>query len=321
MEHPREFPVTQDRRVTALLSSESTGKTRKALFPALPPRLKPGDMLDDFRIEREISSGATATVYEAWQLSRGRQAALKVLSPHLAIIPEAATRFIVEAAFAERVEHKSIVEIHGTGKTREHYYYAMRLESGATAEKLVDEAPRGGESHFCGLARQFSAVARALEKIHANGIVHRDVKPENLLIGSDGELVLCDFGSALDANERSAVLETCLWGTVRYMSPEQFGPDGDPYSPLIDIYALGLSLYETVTGVSPFPRSTEEELVRLKLTRLVPPPRHMNLRLPLGLDSIIRQAIEPNPSLRYACMGDLAEDLERFGERKRGHRR
>ena len=296
-------------------------RVRKASLQAILPRLKVGDLLDDFRIEQEIAAGATATVYEAWQLSQGRQAAVKVLSPHLASVPEAATRFIAEAAFAERVEHGSIIKLYGSGKARDHYYYAMRLESGETAERIVEQAPRSDENFFHCVARQFSDVARALEMLHAHGIVHRDVKPENLLIGHDGKLVVGDFGSALDSSERSPVLESCPWGTLRYMSPEQFGPDGDPYSPIIDTYALGLTLYEAVTGISPFPRATEEEIARLKVTQFVPAPRQINWRLPLGLDSIIRQAIEPNPRLRYTSMGDLAEDLERFGEKKRGHRR
>lgn len=321
LEHPRDYPARTSRRSVAVLASDGLQKTRKVAFPALPPRIKAGDELGDYRIEGELASGGTATVFAAEETSRNRRVALKVLSSHLVHVPEATTRFLAEAAFAERVEHPSISRVLGSGRVADHYFYAMALQSGDTAERLILDAQRSDEVDFQRLARQFSGVARALELLHANGIIHRDVKPENLLVGSDGELILCDFGSALDANDRSVLLEECLWGTVRYMSPEQLVPGCDPYSPLIDVYGLGLTLYEVVTGSSPFPRVTEEELVRIKLGRIPPPPRAMNPRLPLGLDAVIRQAIEPSPRLRYGAMGDFAEDLERFAERRRGHRR
>ncbi len=321
MENPKRYPATQERRIALLISKSARQKTREIAFPALPPRLKIGDVLGDFRIEREIATGATATVYEVWQHSRERKAALKVLSPHLAVIPQAAARFKSEAALAERVEHPSIIEVYGSGKTKDHYYYALRLESGETAESIIDAFDPGDEAFFHRISSQFAGVARALELLHGQGIIHRDVKPENLLLGRDGELILCDFGSALDSADRSQVLERSLWGTVKYLSPEQFGPYPDPYNPSIDIYALGLTLYEAATGVSPFPRCSDEELARLKLTRIPPAPRHVSLKIPLGLDAVIRQAIEPNPTLRYRSVADLAENLERFGEKKRGHRR
>ncbi|HVR75662.1 MAG TPA: serine/threonine-protein kinase [Planctomycetota bacterium] len=297
-------------------------RTREESFPGLPPRLKPADMLEDFRIEREVATGATATIYEATEISTDRRYALKVLSPHLALVPLAVMRFRAEAALAERVKHRAIIDIRGTGKDRDHYFYAMRLESGETAQSLsleVDGRERDGFFHA--VSRRFADVARALERLHAEGIVHRDVKPENLLVGKDGQLILCDFGSALDTRDRQPALENTLWGTVRYMSPEQLGPEADPYDSSIDTYALGLTLYEVATGVSPFPRCNEEDLVRLKLTRIPPAPRRINFKVPLGLDAIIRQAIEPCIALRHASAAALAEDLERFAERKRGHRR
>lgn len=321
MEDPRRYPAGQSRKITAVLAPVVARKTRRAEFPALPPRLRTGEALGDFRIEREIATGSTATIFEVLEGACGRHVALKVLSPHLALVPRAAARFKAEAAFAERLEHPGIVPIYGCGKARGHYYYAMRLETGETAERLVDESAHADENFFYRVARQFAAVAQALAALHQAGIVHRDVKPENLLMGRDGDLILADFGSALDCNEPSSELASNLWGTVRYMAPEQFGRDADPYSPATDIYALGITLYEVTTGMSPFPRGDEEDIARWKLTRLPPAPRLSNNRLPLGLDSIIRQAIDPNPTLRYAAMADVASDLARFGEKKRGHRR
>ncbi|MBI4602739.1 MAG: serine/threonine protein kinase [Planctomycetes bacterium] len=322
MQDPLRFPAAQGRRLALVAAKREAEKTRRASFPGLPERLRPGDVLGELRLEREVTTGGTATVYAAEDLLRGSKVALKVLSPHLALVPPAVARFKAEAALAERVESPWIVPVLGSGKDKDRYYFAMRLESGETAERLVEEAQDGrDEGSSRRVALQFAGVARALEALHEAGIVHRDVKPENLLLGSMGELLLSDFGSALDARDRSAVLEASLWGTVRYMSPEQFLPDADPYDATVDVYALGLSLYEAVTGLSPFPRVREEELARLKVTRVPPAPRHLNPRIPLGLDAVIRHAIEPCPRLRCPGAGALAEDLERFAEGKRGHRR
>jgi len=322
MEDPHRYPATQERRLSLHLLREPTEKTRQVSFPALPERLRPGDALGEYRIEREISSGATATVYQVEELPRGRRVALKVLSPHLGLVPEAVTRFKAEAAFTERVEHPAVMRVHGSGKDKSRYFYAMTLESGETAERLVTEAAESSdEAFYYRVALQIARVAEGLQALHDQGIVHRDIKPENLLLGADGELVLCDFGSSLDARERSPVLEKSLWGTVRYLAPEQFRSEADPYNASMDIYALGLSLYECVTGAFPFPRCNEAEMARLKLTRLPPAPRSINQRVPLGLDAVIRQAIEPSPLLRYPTAAELAGDLERFGSHKRGHRR
>jgi serine/threonine protein kinase len=321
MEQPRRFLTHGARKIAVVASRAQGGKTRHASFAPLPPRLRSGELLDDFKIEQEIATGATATVYEAWQVSAQRVAALKVLSPHLGTDPMAAERFKAEAAYAERVEDPCIVPIYGSGKARGHYYYAMRLETGETAESLAASASTTDEGYSYCLARQFAGVARALERLHEKGIIHRDLKPENLLLGRDGSLLLSDFGSALDALDRSRTLERSLWGTLRYMSPEQFGPEADPYDARIDVYGLGLTLYEVATGANPFPGTDEEELARIKVTRIPPAPRAANSRLPLGLDAIIRHAVEPNPTLRYGSMEELAGDLERFGKQKRGHRR
>jgi serine/threonine protein kinase len=298
------------------------GKTRVESFPALPPRLRPGDELGVHRLGEEISRGATATVHSARGDSYPEEAAIKVLSPHLAVIPAAVARFKAESALAARVKHPSIIRVFASGTAREHHYYVMELLSGRTVEDMVtDAAGDRDEAFFRETAIRFAGIARALDALHRAGIVHRDVKPENILVSSGERLVLCDFGSAVDARSRSRAHRRSLWGTIRYMSPEQLRPGADPGDPGIDIHALGLTLYEAATGVSPFPRCLESELVRLKLTRIPAAPRRVNFKVPLGLDAVIRQAIEPNPGLRYRSAADLANDLERFAARKRGSRR
>ena len=322
MDQPHRHRHAKNGRFAVLKSRLADDGTRREAFEALPPRLQEGEALGPYWIEREIAAGATGTVYHASQPEDDRKVALKVLSPHLALVPRAVGRFEAESSLAGRVLDPCIAAVFERGRSRGHYFFAMELHGGKTAEELIFQ-PRGesDESYFPSMALRFAGLARALERLHIHGIVHRDIKPENLLLAEDGRLVLCDFGSALDGKSRLPVLERSLWGTVRYMSPEQFGPDADPYDPRMDIYALGLSLYEVVTGFPPFPHASQEELVRLKVTRAPSPPRQLNRRIPLGLEALIRQAIEPNPRYRYPTAGAFQEDLERFAALKRGHRR
>ena len=297
---------------------EDLADTRRENYDALPPRLRSGDMLDPYCIEGEVARGGTAAIYRAHSAADGRVVALKVLSPHLGLVFEAVARFKAEAKLAGRVRHPCVIPIYQTGKADGHYYFATELHSGETAEHLSAKTVSGGGDFYHHIAGLFAGVARALDDLHGQGIVHRDVKPENLLVGEDGLLILCDFGSALDSRNRSPILERTLWGTPRYMSPEQFLSDADPYDPLNDVYALGLTLYEIVTEAPAFPKWSLKNLVHFKLTRRPPVPRHINSDIPLGLDAIIRQAIEPNPRMRYLSMHDLAEDLERFATLQRG---
>jgi serine/threonine protein kinase len=322
MDQPHRYWPANNGRFAVLRSKLSNEDTRREDFEALPPRLKEGEALGPFWIEREIAAGATGTVYEALQPAEDRKVALKALSPHLALVPRAVARFEAESSLAGRVIDPCIAAVFERGKSRGYYFFAMELHGRNASEEVAFKAPvEKDESYFHSMALKFAGLARALERLHLQAIVHRDVKPENLLVAADRRLVLGDFGSALDGKQRLPILERSLWGTVSYMSPEQFGPHADPYDPRMDIYALGLSLYEVVTGLSPFPHVSQEELMRLKLAGALPLPRQLNGRLPLGLEALIRQAIEPNPRFRYPTAGNFAEDLERFAELKRGHRR
>jgi serine/threonine-protein kinase len=275
-----------------------------------------------FRIEEEIAAGAVARIYAVSEPGSGFRLALKVLSAHFGLLPEARRRFEAEYELARRVAHPGIIPVYERGCDAGYWFYSMRLESSRTVAALKGRGESDSRDGFyLRLAALFAQAAASLEALHRNGIVHRDVKPDNLLLGRDGGLVLCDFGSALDARHRDPALADGLWGTVRYMSPEQFRPDADPYDPASDIYALGVTLYEVATGVSPFPRTTEHELVRWKLSRLPPAPRRVRPDLPLGLDALIRRAMEPNRSLRFQSAGELALELDRFALAKRGSRR
>ena len=307
--HPYPGPEAQERARTHAGLCE----TRKEAFGALPPRLRVGDCLGGLRVEEEIASGATSAVYRATRLAGSRRVAVKVLSPHLAVVRKAVARFEAESLLARSLAHPGIVRVFAVGSALGHHYYAMRLESSKTALDLrYTESLGAADGYFRRMARLFARTARALEAVHRAGFVHRDVKPRNLLISRHGKLVLGDFGSALSFRRRDPLLEDCLWGTVRYMSPDQFQANADPCDPRIDIFGLGLTLYDVCAGGCPVPEGTDGEMVRWKLTHRLPAPREINFRIPPRLDLIIRRATESEPEHRYATMGELAAKLERF---------
>ncbi len=286
-------------------------RTRKERFEAPPPRLRSGDELDEFRIDQRLSSGATAAVYRAaWKRHPGT-VALKVLSPHLELVPAAIKRFRAESDFARRAKSPGVVEIYAHGNTRRHYYYAMDLQSGRTVADLIAADQTIESSELARRVKLFADVAKTLHSLHSCGIVHRDIKPSNLLLSHSGRAIVCDFGSALDMNARDPELERCLWGTVRYMSPEQFREGANLYDVRIDVYSLGLVLYEACTGTCPVPIGRDEEIVEWKHTRRLPAPRDLNFHISLRLAKIIRRATAADPELRYASAGDLASDLTR----------
>ncbi|MCZ6794296.1 MAG: serine/threonine-protein kinase [Planctomycetota bacterium] len=305
-------------RISLTTGTSVSRDTRRAEYPALPPRLGRGDRLGDLTLEEELACGANSSVYRAAEISTRRQVAVKVLSSNLSLHPEAVGRFRAESALAERVHHASILPIFGRSQDRGYHYYVMRLESGNTLEDCSTEATlHKDEAFYVSLARRFACLARALHEVHESSIVHRDVKPANVLLDGKGRYVLTDFGSALDTTDRDRLLEDTVGGTVVYMSPEQLRPGADPYDPAGDIYSLGLTLYEVCTGSLPFPHASDTETARLKLTRVPQPPRRLNHHIPLGLEAIIRQAIETFPQLRHPSAESMARDLERFAERKR----
>jgi serine/threonine protein kinase len=292
--------------------------TRTAAYPALPPRLVPGDRVREFRVVREICCGKHASVFAAENVDTGRRVALKVLSPQLREVPEAVERFRREAMLAERVRHPSLVPLFGTGEDADYHYHVLRLESGTTLEDLAYEAPFHRETSFyLSLATRFAGVARAAHALHVAGIIHRDIKPANILVDDAGEFLLTDFGSALERDADFDPSKDSVGGTVLYMSPEQLFPGADPRDPAGDIYSLGATLYELVVGSPPFPRLRDAELARLKITRLPLLPSRVNPFVPLTLDAIIRRAMSPERALRPRSAEDLAHDLERYSERRR----
>ncbi len=293
--------------------TQHQGDTRRESFDSLPARLQPGDRLEKWWIGREICSGATASVFEANGEGLRFPLAVKVLSSHLTLVDRAVRRFRVEADLLSRLRHPYIVEFVGSGEDRGYHYYVMRRETSLTARDLRHTEGLSSTAAFLRrVVTMFRGLAEALAAAHELGIVHRDVKPENLLLSPEGELILSDFGSALDSRTRDPELESCLWGTLRYMSPDQFLSDADPYDPRIDVYGLGLSLYEVVTGQCPVPRGDEDEIAEWKLSQKLPDARRVQPEVSLGLERVLRRATARRPGDRYQNPGEFARALRRL---------
>ena len=243
-----------------------------------------GDEVAGYRLEELIARGGMGVVYRATHLGLERPVALKVIARELADRPGFRERFLRESRLAARLEHPSVVPIYDSREVDGELIVAMRLVEGGDLRRLIDrEGPLPPQRAINLLAQ----VADALDAAHAAGIVHRDVKPHNILVEGD-RAYLSDFGLAKAIDESGAASTASVVGTAQYMSPEQWR--GDSIGPAADVYSLGCVLYEAITGIPPFRRGEEP----------TPPPE-----MPQGVDEAIRRAVAKDPAHRYATAGAL----------------
>ncbi len=273
-------------------------------------------VLGDFRIVRELGRGGMGIVYEAEQISLSRQVALKVLPVNSGLGPKPLARFQIEAQVAALLNHPHIVPIFAVGCDQGVHYYAMRLIEGPSLAELLREriSHRGrGGGGFPPREAACLAIqaAEALEVAHGAGILHRDIKPGNLLLDQRGHLWVTDFGLARLQGVSDLTLTGELLGTLRYMSPEQ-AAGGRILDARTDVYALGATLYELLTGLPAFAAADREDLLR-RISAVAPvPPRRLDATIPLALETIVLKAMAKEPDHRYATASDLAKDLGRF---------
>ncbi len=273
--------------------------------------------LGDFRIVREIGRGGMGVVYEAEQMSLKRRVALKVLPPALRSDRRLLARFRREAEAAGRLRHPNVVPVYACGEAGGAPFFAMELVEGRSLADILRERRRGGDA---GLPadpdgwRRFTLstivkIADALAYAHARGILHRDVKPGNILLEKDGTPRLTDFGLALDLEAASLTVVGEICGSPHYMSPEQAFRRGQPLDARADIYSLAVTLYETLTRRLPYAGSTSAEvLAALDAGRIVP-PGEADPEMPMALRAVLGRALERRPSDRYSTAAEFADDL------------
>lgn len=286
---------------------------------ALPGRLA------DFELLREIGRGSMGVVYEARQIGLDRRVALKVLSLGFGRSREAVARFRREAQTAAKLHHTNIVPVFTTGEHEGCHYFAMELVEGRSLRDVLSRTTtaetdtgfgfwnrRRDASWFTLLAELIAGIADALHHAHQRGVVHRDVKPANLLLSNTGVLCLTDFGVARLAEEPGLTATGAIIGTPAYMAPEQvLGARGD-IDARTDIFSLGGVLYECLTAQRAFCGDSRESVIQSILTAEPVRPRRLDDRIPADLENICLKALEKEPRERYETAEALAEDLRAF---------
>jgi serine/threonine protein kinase len=307
--------------------------------------------LGDYRIVREIGRGGMGVVYEAEQISLPRRVALKVLPFAAVMDPRHLQRFKNEARAAASLDHPNVVKVYGVGCERGVHFIALQFVDGRSMADLIRERRYGPTTDPPPIGdpdptRTFAAdmtdhtpkvtrptatspktpldaafvrrvtewgieAAEALEHAHGLGIVHRDIKPGNLLIDGRGEIFVADFGLAKIATDPGVTATGDMLGTLRYMSPEQAGAQHDLVDHRADIYSLGVTLYELLTLTPAFEGADRQSiLTRISNTDPVA-PRKLDRRIPHDLETVILKAMEKDPSRRYQSAREFSDDLRR----------
>ncbi len=266
--------------------------------------------LGEFRIVREIGRGGMGVVSEAEQTTLKRRVALKVLRFGVVADQEAMQRFRREAETVARLHHTNIVPIFAVGSDRGVHYYAMQyIEGRSLAIVLAEMQQAGALPAPDDVARWGLQAAEALAHSHLRGVIHRDVKPSNLLLDGEGVVWLTDFGLAKRADEVTLTVRGALIGTPRYMSPEQAQALEHPIDHRTDLYSLGASLYELATGQPVFGSAAPHAVIAQILTEEPARPRLLRPQLPRDLETIIITCLAKVPSERYQTAQALAADL------------
>jgi hypothetical protein len=265
--------------------------------------------LGDFRIVREVGRGGMGVVYEAEQESLKRRVALKVLRFGVTPDPEALERFRREAETVAGLHHTNIVPIFFVGSDHGVHYFAMQFIEGRS---LADVLATQGRQPAAAAARWGLQAAEALAHAHARGVIHRDVKPSNLLLDAEGIVWLTDFGLARRADEATLTAAGAILGTPRYMSPEQVLAAQRPVDHRSDVYSLGATLYELATGRPVFQAEAPHDLM-LQIVETEPAaPRALCRDVPRDLETVLLKCLAKQPEQRYATARDLADDLRRL---------
>jgi serine/threonine protein kinase/Tfp pilus assembly protein PilF len=259
-----------------------------------------------YKILEEVGRGGMGIVYKAEDPSLERMVAIKILPPKLLKNKEALRRFLREAKVAAKLEHPHILPIYDIGEDGEIYYMVMEYLEGETLREWLESRQ---EISLEGSLNLFKQAAEALHYAHQKRVVHRDVKPENIMVLRDGTVKVMDFGIAVMEDRHSVTQPGAVMGTIAYLSPEQAeGKQADLRS---DIYSLGIVLFELLTGSLPFDARTPSEMLSHHLSTLPPLPSKLNSFVPEVLDQVVLKTLAKNPADRYQTVGDLLQDLEK----------
>jgi len=267
-----------------------------------------GQQIPGYQILSKLGAGAMATVFKARQLSLDRIVAVKVLPRRLSENADYVDRFYKEGRAAAKLNHPNIVQAIDVGEANGYHYFVMEYIEG---HSLYDEIATGKVFSEAEALKVILQIARALEHAHRQGLIHRDVKPKNIMMTKEGTAKLADMGLArVAADEQAAQAEAGrAFGTPYYISPEQIRGEVD-IDFRADIYSLGATLYHMVTGRVPFDGATPAAVMHKHLKEPLVPPDHLNTSLSAGLGEVVEVMMAKERRRRYASTTDLLMDLE-----------
>ncbi len=259
-----------------------------------------GSTLGHYQILEQIGLGGMATVYKAYQPGMNRLVALKVLPEHYARDPRFVKRFELEAQVVAKLEHRNIVPIYDYGVHENTAYLTMRYLQAGTVKDILAR----GALPLADAAHLLNDIAAALDYAHSQGIIHRDVKPANVLVDKQGNAYLTDFGIAKVLEGTQELTGSGMLGTPAYMAPEQ--TLGKPVTPQSDLYALGVMLYEMVTDRPPYEADTPMAVALMHVYEPLPLPRKLKPDLPEAMELVLLKALAKEPADRFRSADELA---------------
>jgi serine/threonine-protein kinase len=278
---------------------------------------KSSQRIPGYRILRKLGAGAMATVFLARQLSLDRHVAIKVLPKKFSSNERFIERFYKEGRAAAKLNHPNIVGAYDVGKAGEHHYFVMEYVDGETVYDRIVRERRIDEKAAINIIQQ---VTRALQHAHERGFVHRDIKPKNIMISSEGKVKLADLGLARAMSDKEAAKAEAgrAYGTPYYISPEQIRGELR-IGPPADIYGLGATFYHMVTGKLPFEAKNPSAVMHKHLKEELTPPDHINDKLSGGVAQVIEMMMAKSVTDRYRNATDLLEDLDLVSEGEPPH--
>ncbi|MFN8614158.1 MAG: protein kinase [Vulcanimicrobiota bacterium] len=257
------------------------------------------ETIGNYKVVRELGRGAMGVVYLCLHPNLGRQVAVKVLPAHIAEEADFLERFRREGEMAARLRHPNIVQVHDFASEAGQYYIVMEFLGSRT---LKDGATRS----LAEACRLIDQLLSALEHAHENGVVHRDLKPSNILISDRDQVALTDFGIAQSAANQRLTQTGMALGTPEYMAPEQFDGRADARS---DLYAVGIILYELLTGFTPFRADTLTEVMKNQLLKTPEPLCEVDFTIPASLSAVVSRALAKKPEDRFQSASEMRQAI------------
>jgi len=263
-------------------------------------------MLGQYELIDVLGQGGMSVVFKGRHNLTNQEVALKILPPELAAHSQVKSRFLEEAKALAALDHPNIVHLYNFGQDDGYFVLAMQFVDGRTWERMIFQAQRLDWVTSCRIAID---VLRALEYAHGRGVIHRDMKPSNVLVrGRDGVATVMDFGIAKMTNSTRLTATGQTMGTVRYMSPEQVR--GHEVDLRTDIYSLGATLYESLTGDTPFGGSTHFEIMTKQLSDVPRRPTKLGVELPAAVEDAVMRSLAKRPEDRFDSAREMRKQLE-----------